>query len=78
MLGLISGLRAPCSPCLPCDARDPWNKWWRGVVVLMGLGAVRTRGGGGAPPTAYEPPGPSLDPYKHKSHKYKLVCLLYQ
>jgi hypothetical protein len=40
------------------------------VVVVMGLGAVRTRGGEGAPPTAYEPPGLSLDPYKHKSHKY--------
>jgi hypothetical protein len=35
-----------------------------------GLGAVRTCGGEGAPPTAYEPSGSSLDPYKHKSHKY--------
>jgi len=43
----------------------------------MGLGAVRTRGGVGAPPTAYEPPGPSLDPYKHKSHKYKFDLLLF-
>jgi hypothetical protein len=49
-LGLISGLLAPCSPGLPCDARSPWNKWRRGVVVLMGLGAVRTRGRRGLHP----------------------------
>ena len=53
---------------------------WR-TVFLQGMvtgsggdrvpGEVRTRGGEGAPPTAYEPLGPSLDPYKHKSHKYR-------
>jgi hypothetical protein len=80
MLGLISGLLAPCSPGLLCDARSPWNKWRRGVVVLMGLGAVRTRGRRGLPPagcrpTAYEPWGPSLDPYKRKSHKYRVLVL---
>jgi hypothetical protein len=71
MVGLTSRPSAPCSPCLSRDIRCRWKQWWWGAVV-MGLGGVRTRGGVGAQPTAYEPPGPSLDPYKRKSHKYKL------
>ncbi len=36
---------------------DAPGRWWGVVVAALGL-AVRTRGGGGAPPTTYEPPGP--------------------
>ena len=59
---------ATCSPCLSRIHLCAWKLWWRGAVVI-GLGAVRTRGGEGVPPTTYEPQGPSLDPYKRKSHK---------
>ena len=58
----------------------PLRSAWRCLGEWLGCGgglpgAVRTRGGGGAPPTAYEPLGrgasiPRLEKYKEKEAAY--------
>jgi hypothetical protein len=56
------------SPC-PFCALFQVPVW--GVVVVRpgGCGGEDARRGSD-PADAASPPGPSLDPYKHKSHKY--------
>ena len=55
------------------NALTPHDHGWGGGGSR--LGAVVRGGGVGAPPHDVQPPAPSLDYIKHKSHKYvRIVC----
>ena len=58
--------RLPITSGERCQAR---SRGWGGGGSSLGGGSYAPVGKGPRR-TTYEPPGPSLDPYKRKSHKY--------